>query len=270
MTVLELMIVLAIIGLSLFLVRSGFRTITKADLVDDSTELATMLKRTSTLAIEHGELYRVTFDFEQAAYLVEVCHGDAAITRNEKVRPDEEETKRALDRGKDRMQNLPGAGSGAGTTTSDPEEATRQALALAGHHIADRTCVPADDAISPDSIKAALGAKEKELGSKWARLLTAQRDKQGHLQRQIIKFKQICVQHRDDCVTKGQVAVYFFPTGRSEKAVIELSDDSAIFSLLVYGLTGRVELRDSELRDVNDHMMRNALGDRDAKRESSP
>ena len=40
MTVLELMIVLAIIGGACFLVRTGFRMLTKADLVEDSTELA--------------------------------------------------------------------------------------------------------------------------------------------------------------------------------------------------------------------------------------
>jgi hypothetical protein len=37
--------------------------------------------------------------------------------------------------------------------------------------------------------------------------------------------------------------------------------------VLVFGLTGHVELKDGVLRDVNDHMMRNALGDKDAKRE---
>jgi hypothetical protein len=40
-----------------------------------------------------------------------------------------------------------------------------------------------------------------------------------------------------------------------------------VFSVLVYGLTGRVELRDGVLHDVNDHMLRNAMGNKDAKRE---
>ena len=45
-----------------------------------------------------------------------------------------------------------------------------------------------------------------------------------------IKFKEIWVQHRDDSVTKGQVAIYFFPMGSSEKAVIELTDGSETFT----------------------------------------
>jgi hypothetical protein len=71
-----------------------------------------------------------------------------------------------------------------------------------------------------------------------------------------------------------QVAIYFYPNGGSEKAVIELTDgdvdkvnDGETFSVLVYGLTGRVELMDGILRDVNDHMMKNAMGDKDARRE---
>jgi hypothetical protein len=37
--------------------------------------------------------------------------------------------------------------------------------------------------------------------------------------------------------------------------------------VLVFGLTGRVELHDGELKDVNDHMLRNVMGDKDQKRE---
>ena len=82
-----------------------------------------------------------------------------------------------------------------------------------------------------------------------------------------IKFKEIWVEHRDDSATKGQVAIYFFPLGGAEKAVIELTDGSEVFTVLVFGLTGRVELHDGTLRDVNDHMLKNVMGDKDAKRE---
>ena len=67
--------------------------------------------------------------------------------------------------------------------------------------------------------------------------------------------------------TKGQVAIYFFPTGSAEKAVVEITDGSETFTVLVHGLTGRVELKDGALRDVDDHMLRNAMGDKDAERD---
>jgi type II secretory pathway pseudopilin PulG len=248
MTVLELMIVLAIIGGAAFLMRTGFRAFTKADLVEDSTELAAVLRRASQMAIEHGQLHRVLIDLDKGGYAVEVCEGQTTIQRNELVRPDEDAKKRALEKGKDKLAQ--GNTSGASSTMlagGDPETAAKRAMAIAGHHVADKVCAPVPDPSTGDST-----------GKGWVRPLHGNRG---------IKFKEIWVQHRDESVTKGQVAIYFFPLGSSEKAVIELTDGDEIFSILVYGLTGRVELRDGVLRDINDHMMRNAMGDKDAKRE---
>jgi hypothetical protein len=240
----ELMIVLAIIGGAAFLMRTGFRTLTKADLVENSTDLEAVLRRTSQLAVEHAQLHRVVLDLDKGIYSVEVCEGATGIQRNELLRPDEDAKKRALDKGKDKLQGNTDQGALMG---GDPETAAKRAIAVAGQHIADKTCIPVPDPTSGDAE-----------GKGFIRQL---RVKKG------IKFKEVWVQHRDESVTKGQVAVYFFPLGSSEKAVIELTDGDEIFSVLVYGLTGRVELRDGILRDVNDHMMKNIMGDHDAKRE---
>ncbi|MBA3818734.1 MAG: type II secretion system protein [Deltaproteobacteria bacterium] len=243
MTVLEVMIVLAVVGGMAFIVRSGFRLITKADLVDNANELSAVMRRASQLAIEHGELHRVVLDLDKQLYVVEVCQGQTAIVRNEALRNDDDETKRALERGKQRLSELPADALAVG----DPDEAVRRATAVAGHHVADRTCVPASEGLTGDAT-----------GKGWARGLYAQKG---------IKFKEVWVQHRDESVTKGQVAVYFFPVGSSEKAVIEITDGSETFSVLVHGLTGRVELKDGALDNIDDHMLRNALGDKDADRE---
>jgi len=251
LTVLELMVVLAIMGAAVFLVRTGFRVFTKADLVENSTELATVLRRTAQLAIEHGQLHRVLIDLDKNAYVVEVCEGQTTIQRNELVRPDEEAKKRALETGKEKLSQ--GNTSGASETMlagGDPETAARRAMAIAGHHVADKMCAPVPDPVSGDTE-----------GKGWMRALRSGKG---------IKFKEIWVQHRDDSVTKGQVAIYFFPLGNAEKAVVEVTDGDEIFTVLVYGLTGRVEVRDGVLRDVNDHMMKNAMGDKDAKREDQP
>jgi prepilin-type N-terminal cleavage/methylation domain-containing protein len=243
MTILELMVVLAIIGAGIFLVRTGFRVLTKADLVENSTELAAILKRTGQLAVEKGEMHRVVFDVDKQIYAVEACQGARTIQRNEALRPDDEQTKRALEKGKERLKGVP-----LETMTADPEAATKQALTIAGHHIADRMCTPVDDPSSDAE------------GKGWIRTLRAGKG---------IKFKEIWVQHKDESTTKGQIAIYFFPTGSAEKAVVEITDGSETFTLLVAGLTGRVELKDGVLRDVNDHMMRNALGDKDKPREEA-
>ena len=250
MTVLELMVVLAIIAGASVLVRSGFRLITKADLVENSTELSAVMRRASTLAVEHGEMHRLVIDLDTQIYTVEVCQGAVAIQRNEILRANQEDKQRALDKGKNAFSNMPVQA----TEASDPQDAEKRAMAVAGHHIADRTCVTAGDTITG----AAEGKDEKGQVKGWVRHLRADKG---------IKFKEIWVQHRDESVTKGQVAIYFFPNGSSEKAVVELTDGTEIFSVLVYGLTGRVELKDGVLKDVNDHMLRNAMGDKNAKHE---
>lgn len=244
MTLLEIMIVLAIMGGAAFLLRSGFRSLTKADLVDNASELSAILRRTSQLAIEHGDLHRVMIDLDKQLYVVEICQGQTAIERNERLEKDPEETKRALERGKQRLRQLPSDAFAAG----DPDEATKRATAISGHHVADRTCAPATDSITGDAT-----------GKGWVRSLSAGKG---------IKFKQIWVQHRDDGLTKGQVAIYFFPTGSSEKAVIELTDGDETFSILVHGLSGRVDLKDGVLKSIDDHMLRNVMGDKDAKRDA--
>ena len=243
MTVLEIMIVLAVIGGLFFVVRTGFRVLTKADLVEDSTELTAVMRRASQLAIEHGELHRVVLDIDNQVYAVEVCQGATAIQRNEQLGANDDEAKRALERGKQRLGALPADALASG----DPEEANKRASALAGHHVADRTCVPATDSFTGDAS-----------GKGWMRKL---RKNNG------VKFKQVFVEHRDEPAIKGQVAIYFFPLGESEKSIIELTDGSEVFSVLVFGLTGRVELHDGALRDVNDHMLKNAMGEHDDKRE---
>lgn len=243
LTILEIMIVIAIIGMGGFLVRGGIRVLTKAALSEDSAAVVGLLKRASQLAVETGELHRVTFDLDQHVFVVEVCQGTTSIVRNEKVRVDEEAAKDAIERGTQKLRELPPDA----LATGDAEEATRRATAVAGHHIADRMCAPTEGYTGDTS------------GQGFKRML---RVPQG------VKFKEIWVQHLDDSVTKEQVAIYFFPTGAAEKAVIAITDGDATFSILVHGLTGRVELRGGELRDVDDHMMKNALGDKDAEREN--
>jgi hypothetical protein len=259
---------LAIVAGMAFIIRNGFRYITKADLVEDATQLSAFMKRASQLAIEHGEMHRVVIDFEKHKYGIEACKGTTTLVRNEKIKNDDEETKRALERGKQRMQDLPTDAFAAG----DPDESMKRTMAVSGHHIADKQCGPAASNLisgitsgrpcdKDDDCEKGLSCKEKQCaidGSAFNRKLKSEKG---------IKFKEVWVQHRDDSETKGQVAIYFFPAGSAEKAVVELTDGGTIFTILVHGLTGRIELKDGQLRDADEHMLRNALGDKDAERE---
>ena len=91
----------------------------------------------------------------------------------------------------------------------DPEEATKRAIAIAV------ITSPTGRARRSTGIR----RRGDVHGKGWVRTLRADKG---------IKFKEIWVQHRDESVTKGQVAIYFFPRGSAEKAVIEVTDGSEI------------------------------------------
>lgn len=256
MTILEMMIVIAIVGLGLYALRSGVRGITKADLVEDAEELSAMLRRASQLAIENGEQHRVVFDLDKSAYRIDVCQGPGGLMREEAISHDEEETKKAVERGTEKMRDLPQDALAVG----DPEEAMRRAKAIAGHHIADRTCMPAQagkSGVLHNSRKRYVQINNED--ADWIRNLNVVAG---------IKFQEIWVQHKNDSTKKGEVAIYFFPGGSSEKAVIELTDGEYVQTIMVHGLTGRVTQKSGKLDDVDSHMLRNVMGDKDQERET--
>ena len=110
MTILELMIVLAIIGGGVVLVRSGFRMLTKADLVENATELAAMLQahRASSRS-RSGEMHRVVLDLDKQHLRRRGLPGrDARHAQRAAASRRRGATKRALERGKQRMQRHAG------------------------------------------------------------------------------------------------------------------------------------------------------------------
>ncbi len=256
LTLLEIMIVIAIIGLGMFAIGRGLRGLTKADLVEDADELAAMLRRAGQLAIENGEQHRVVFDLDKSVYRIDKCSGPATLARNEAVANDEEKTKQAIDRGNEKLRDLPQDALAVG----DPEEAMARSKAIAGHHVADRTCVPATAGIS--GIKHNVKKRYLQIGdadADWIRNLNVVAGN---------KFAEIWVQHKDESTKKGEVAIYFFPNGSSEKAVIQLIDnDNDYKTVLVHGLSGRVTQKSGKLEDIDSHMLRNVMGDKDKMRE---
>lgn len=244
MTVLEIMVVLAIIGGMVFIGSSAWGKFSRTDLIEGSKDVASLSRAASARAIQWGELHRLTIDLDKQIVAVEMCQGSMAIARNEALMSDPEETKRAMERAQQRMGTMPAQAF----ATGDSEEGARRASAIAGHHIQDKQCTVVDSGFTGDS-----------QGKKWTRTLLADKG---------IKFKEVWVQHLDDSVTKGQVGIYFFPSGTAEKAVIEITDGTDTFTVTISGVSGRVELLDAPLANVDDFLLRNPMGEKDAARES--
>jgi type II secretory pathway pseudopilin PulG len=245
MTVIELMIVIAIIGGFAYIAASGFRMVTKADLVDDATRLSAVMRRTSQLAMESGQLHRVVIDLDQRRFSVEACEGATSVKRGETDPPlDERARNDALAMARERMKTM--MGEAATMAPTNPESEMARASALAGQQIGNTTCTPVEGEISGDA---------------------EGRDLSGGLRTQSgVKFKEVWVQHAEDSFTAGTAAIHFFPIGSAEKAIVALTDGTDTFTVKVHGLTGRIELRDGDPDRPEDHMMRNAEGDKEADR----
>lgn len=255
MTVLEIMIVLAIIGFMSYLAVSGFRFLSGAALSEDTSDLALVLRRTQLMSIEGGVPTRVVIDFDKHAYWVEVCTGDPTLSRTkEEEKADAETAQEELDKARQRLATLPGGQMQA----SSPEEEAKMAAALAGRKVGGRICAPAGS-----------GPAAEQLGPLFSGDAMGRELRRALQQHRGVKFREVWVQHLEKSTSGGQVSISFFPLGFAEKAIVELGTgdgDDDIETILVHGLTGRVEIRAGALRDPDDHMLRDVKGQREAER----
>src|SRR4051812_24519543 len=110
MTLLEMMIVLAIIAMLAYLATGAIRWLRGANAVETTVDLTQVLNRTSQLAVETGELHRVVIDLDEQTYRIEICEGGAtAISKTPEVKkPDPEgEHKAAVERAKQKLSAVP-------------------------------------------------------------------------------------------------------------------------------------------------------------------
>ncbi|MBL8625270.1 MAG: prepilin-type N-terminal cleavage/methylation domain-containing protein [Myxococcales bacterium] len=254
MTVLEIMIVLAIIGLLAYLGYSGFRVLSSQALTRDTLDLAAVMRRTQMLAMESATPVRLVIDLDTQQYWVEACLGDPTLTRaKEEVATSPEAAAKALEEAQGRLATLP-AGQ---LKVESAEEATKMAMALAGRDVGGKVCYPVDKL--PAELAEKLGEVRSfdSVGRDLRRAINRDRG---------VKVREVWVQHLEESVTGGQVSISFFPMGWAEKAIITLGDGRATYAIYLYGLTGRVEIKDGEPRNPNDHLLRDAKGEDEAER----
>jgi type II secretory pathway pseudopilin PulG len=239
MTVLELMITMAVIAFLVIIGYNSVRYVSKSDLREDTTEVAAVLRAAYNMATTMVSHHRVVFDLDEQTYRIEACQGDIALKLQEREEiltgGDAEEAEKLVKAGHD--SSLPPEMAQA----MSPEDAARIASALAGSRAGAATCQPPE-------------------------LPTGDADGRGAMRRirtdRGLKIRGIHVQHLEGEQSSGIVVVNFFPLGRAEKAMIEVGDENGnVFTLLVHGLTGRVEFRGGEV-DPHDHMMRRADGEK--------
>jgi hypothetical protein len=274
MTLLELLVVLAVVGLLMALGVRGVRWLRSSSLRETTTEIAAVLRGSYNLATMSATHHRVLFDLDEQTYRVESCEGEVVLTRSEREEvPEDDEDARegqgaaegAGDPGKaglpGGLSGLPGGLSGlpgglppglmprpgAGGDipseilgASSLDEATRLATDLAGGSVGAARCSPADVELGDSEGRGAERRLAKGDG---------------------LRITRMFVQHLEGEQREGKVYVNFFPLGYAEKAAIEVADeDGTTYTLLVHALTGRVEFRSGRV-EPEEHLLERADGE---------
>ena len=241
MTMIEILVVLAIMGAGMALFLGG--NLIKSDsarLREASMEVLATLRAAHNMATMTGKHHRVVFDLKAQVYHVEVCAGAQTLMRG-----DEEEVvdQDELEKLKERMeQPVTSDFNQEVIEASTPDEAVKAAAALAGIRLGTTRCAPATDTFSGQPSK---GGNKHSLDTGRG-----------------LRIEEIHVQHLHDSVKDATVSINFFPIGSAEKALVRVANRAGDENTIVLqGMTSRVQYRQDDV-DVEDHMRRNGVGDK--------
>lgn len=243
MTVIELLIALAVVGFMVVIGYMALRHVRKSALREQTIEVAAILRNAYNMSAQTGKHHRVIIDLDEQTLRIEACDEEIKLRRTARDElPDPEEEAELRLEEEARARGIPMDMLEAGT----PEEARKMAEAILGTTIGGADCkvpsLPNGDADGRGNMRKV----QTERG---------------------IRIRRVHAQHLEEPAVDGIATINFFPLGYAEKAIVEVAtEDGDQFTLLVHGLTGRVEFRDEELRDPNDHMMRDATGEKSEER----
>jgi hypothetical protein len=238
MTLIEILIVIALIGVIFWAFGPGLNSITKFDLRSDATRVAAAMRTAADRAAASATFHRVVIDLDEDTFVVEECKGSVKMVRSvDEARAQEQAGLLAQAEAMARLQaeKVKEEASGEGLASNDSGmigEATE----------AGQQLKKLQDMASTDSVGASAAAMQcsraKRTGDRNASLSKKKK----------ISFKQVWVSHLEKPVTEGQVTINFLPTGRGERAIVIIEDgNGSALSLELHGLTGRVEIHEGEL-----------------------
>lgn len=209
-TLIEILVVLAIVGILAGLSIRGLRSLARSDLRASVSHVSGAIRYLFNRASTTGQYHRLVIDIDAGRYWAEVSDDMFYLPRD----PETESSVKKL---------------AALEADLDEKDARRKEMAVAAGDVDMSKVLPMD--FRPK--KARFGAfKESNL-------------KPVTLKNTVVM--DVFTPRVADPVTKGRAYVYFFPLGQTEPAVIHLSDPTqqTIYSLVVHPITGRVRIYNS-------------------------
>ena len=218
-SLIEVMVVVAIVGLLMGAAVYGFRSIAKSELRSSSSKLAGAIRYCFDRAVTTGSYYRLVLDLDGNKYWAERSDDRTYLTAGKEDSPGKGE---ALD-----VQAL--------EKKRDEDDAKLQEMATS----VGGQMISLDP---PPKPKRAKFQTFKDATLPQVKLARA-------------KFFDVYTPRQREPYIKGRAYLYFFPDGHTERAIVRLHDGDDFYSLVVHPLTGRVEVTSGKIdipRDFGD------------------
>jgi general secretion pathway protein H len=212
-TLIEILVVVAILGMLMSGAVYGLRAVAKSDLRSTSSKLAGAIRYCFDRAITTGSYYRLVLDLDGNKYWAERSDDRMYLSHDKEDSPGHGKAfdwdavqKKAEEEDKKEKEEL--AGRSGIAATLDPPPKPRRA-----------------------KFQTFKDAAVPQVKLKGPRLF------------------DVYTPRQREPYTSGRAYLYFFPDGHTERAVVRLQDGDAWYSLIVHPLTGKVEVR-SEKYDI--------------------
>lgn len=210
-TLLEVLIVMALIGLVVASASRGMRSFAKSDLRETATKLAGSMRYLFDRASTTGRIHRLVIDFDEGKYWAE-------ISDDRFYMPRERETEESREREAEEI-------------AAEEEEKKQR----------EEEMVEDESGLTIDVSK----YEPQEFKPKRARFdsfkdrLTKPLEIPG-----AVKVASLFTPRLAEPVSSGKGMIYFFPLGMTEAAIVHLSDKDGetFYSLVIHPLTGRVRI----------------------------
>jgi general secretion pathway protein H len=229
-TLIEIMVVLAIVALMASLGIRGFRSLARSDLRASASNLSGAMRFLFDRASTTGKTHRLVLDLEGGRYWAEVsddkffvprdAESPEAARRREEVEAKEDEEQRQKEE-----KNRQEADRLAASSSSSGDSSSGSSFDLSKLEVGE---------FKP---KRARFAAFKEMALKPVTLKKA-------------VLRSVYTPRLTDPVTSGRAYVYYFPLGQTEPAIVTVSDPTGetIFSLVAHPITGRVKIYNEEVK----------------------
>lgn len=210
-TLIEIMLVLVIIALGASAASLGIGTISRTNLRSACVKLMALSRYAYHRALTNGTTVRLTLDFTRHSVAVSEAYGRISLVRSDA--PLRTRTMR----------------------DKDGEEVTDPGAGVDAWELAKARLEKPDEIVFPPSPFEAL----KTPNGKVMERFRAQRIGDG------IRLHKVVVAHEAEHKTEGVTDLFFFPSGLTQHAVVQLADkNDTVFSVEIHPLTGKGTVHD--------------------------